>query len=83
MKATIEVKNRTEADAIKAGLDEPDIRAFVIVAGTLRPLSSRGRRLVLDYVQDLVDDGDLVKARPTVAIDPARPFAKSAAVIGE
>ena len=83
MKITIDVKNRSEADAIRTALDEPDIRAFVIVAGTLRPLTPRGRRRVLEYVVDLVDEGELVAPLPTVAIDPVRPFAKPAAAIGE
>jgi hypothetical protein len=56
MRTAIIVKNRSEAEAIKAALDEPDIRAFVIIAGTLRPLTPRGRKRVLDYVADLSSD---------------------------
>jgi len=57
MKASIEVANRKEADAIKAGLEDPATRAFVIVMGVLRELpSDRARTRVLSYVRDYFDE---------------------------
>lgn len=59
MKATIEVSSRKEADAILSGLDDPGVRAFVIVVGALQSLpSDRSRARVLAYVQDLLDERD-------------------------
>lgn len=53
MKATIEVKNRDEATAIRAGLADPVTRAFVLVIGTLQQLpSDRARQRVLTFVKD-------------------------------
>jgi hypothetical protein len=56
MKATIEVESRREADMIRTGLDDPAIRAFVIVAGALLPLSPRSRERVLTFVKDQLDE---------------------------
>lgn len=52
MKATIEVKDRKEADAIKTALEDQTTRAFVVVVGTLLPLSPRARKRVMDFVTD-------------------------------
>jgi hypothetical protein len=57
MKATIEVTDRKEAEAIRAGLNEPAVRAFVIVMGALSRLpTSRARRRVMEYVADYFDE---------------------------
>lgn len=57
MKATITVKDRKEADAIRAALDDPVVRAQVVVVGTLKSLpSDRARQRVLAFVQDSLDE---------------------------
>lgn len=59
MKANIEVKDRREADAIRAGLDDPFLRALVIVSGALSSLPShRARRRLLAYMQDKLAEED-------------------------
>ena len=51
MKATIEVRDRKEADAIRAGLDDPELRAMVVVAGLLSQLpDDKTRQRVLNFV---------------------------------
>ena len=53
MKATIDVSDRKEAEAIRAGLADPAVRAFVIVMGALSALpSDRARQRVLGFVRD-------------------------------
>ena len=48
MKANIDVTNRREADDIRAGLEDPAVRAFVMIMGALSRLpSDRARRRVL------------------------------------
>ena len=57
MKANIEVKDRREADAIRTGLEDPAVRAFVIIVGVLLELpGDRARKRVLQYVTDMLDD---------------------------
>lgn len=45
MKASIEVTDRKEADAIRTALMDPAVRAFVVIMGTLAALESDGERL--------------------------------------
>jgi hypothetical protein len=53
MKAAIDVSDRKEAEAIRAGLNDPAVRAFVVVMGALSALpSDRTRQRVLDFVRD-------------------------------
>jgi hypothetical protein len=52
MKANIDVKNRNEADAIRAGLEDPVMRATVIISGALSQLSERDRQRVLAFVTE-------------------------------
>ena len=56
MKATVEVKDRREAEALRTGLDDPAVRAFVMVAGLLLPLTPRSRARVMSYVADKLDE---------------------------
>jgi hypothetical protein len=59
MKATIEVADRKEADAIRAGLNDPAVRAFVIVMGALSTLpSDRARKRVMQFVADTFQEQD-------------------------
>lgn len=53
MKAHIEVKDRREKEALERGLSRPDVRAFVLVIGTLEMLPTDGARVrVLEYVSN-------------------------------
>jgi len=52
MKANIEVSSREEATAIKHGLEDPAMRAIVVVTGALSGLSERARTRVLNFVLD-------------------------------
>lgn len=74
MKTTITVRNRREGDQLRAGLDDPSVRAFVQVIGLLNGLSTdRARQRVLKFVFDRYDE-----YRTTGAIDgevPAEPLA--------
>jgi hypothetical protein len=57
VKASIEVKDRKEADAIRTALDDPVVRAQVVIVGTLKALpSDRARARVLAFVQDSLDE---------------------------
>lgn len=57
MKASIEVANRQEADAVKRAMEDPTTRAFVLVMGTLAALpSDRARQRVMTYVADRLQE---------------------------
>lgn len=57
--ARFTAKDREEADAIRAGLEEPAVRAFVTVIGILSKLDSdRARKRVLSFVIDAFDEQD-------------------------
>lgn len=57
MKATIEVKDRKEAEQIRQGLEDPVVRALVCIMGALNALpSDRSRVRVLTYVNDLMNE---------------------------
>ena len=56
MKATVEVSDRREADTVRAGLEDPETRAFVVITGVLAPLSSRARERVMKYVTDRLSE---------------------------
>ena len=53
MKTTITVSNRREGEQIRAGLDDPNVRAFVKIMGIMRGLpSDRARQMVLSFVHE-------------------------------
>ena len=57
MRATIEVKDRREADAIRLGLADPMLRAVVVIVGTLQQLpSKRAQHRVMEYVTDKLSE---------------------------
>ena len=68
MKTTIDVKDRKEAAAIRLALTRPDVRAFVVIVGTLEALpSDRSRARVLNHVVDKLEEGfDFVAPAVTV-----------------
>jgi len=56
MKANIDVKDRREADAIKRGLEDPELRAIAVLMGTLTSLTPTEQRRVLTWVTDRLED---------------------------
>lgn len=60
MKSTITVADRREADAIKTALDDPTTRAFVVIVGTLLPLTPKERQRVMTFVGDKLDEEQTV-----------------------
>lgn len=56
MKANINVTTRAEGDAIRAGLEDPSLRAMVIITGVLNSLPPRSRVRVLDWVKDTAEE---------------------------
>lgn len=51
------VVDQDEADQIRAGLADPEVRAFVRLVGILNALpSNRSRRRVLSFVADGIDE---------------------------
>ena len=65
MKAWIEVKDRKEAESIRRGLEDPAVRAFVVVTGALSTLpTDRARLRCLNHVADLLDEKATAKPAP-------------------
>jgi hypothetical protein len=57
MKVAIPVKNRQEADALKRGLADPGVLAFVVVVGALMELpTDRARLRTLQFAKDHLDE---------------------------
>jgi hypothetical protein len=57
MKANIDVKDRREAEYIRTALEDPMMRAQVVVLGALRSLpSDRARKRVLQFVMDYFEE---------------------------
>ncbi len=57
MKTLVEVENRKEAELIKRGLADPEVRALVKVIGALSPIRSKNmRKLVLDMAEEYFKD---------------------------
>lgn len=64
MRATIEVKDRKEAEHIRTGLDDAAVRAFVVIVGVLKAMpTDRSRARVLTYVNDLLNEQDELARR--------------------
>jgi hypothetical protein len=59
VKITIDVADRKEADAIRRGLADPQVRALVCVTGILAALpSDRARLRVLRVIDDKFNEDD-------------------------
>lgn len=57
MKMTIEVSSREEGDLIRRGFDDPAVRAFVRIMGTLLELpTDEMRHRVLGFIEDSFPD---------------------------
>lgn len=74
MKVTTEVKDKGEADALRAAMDDPTTRAFVIVVGTLLPLGHNTRRRILQFVSDKLSDEEQ-GAKVRIETNPEKPLA--------
>lgn len=69
MQISIDVDNQEEATLIQAGLQLPEVRAFVKVCGALSALpSDRSRRRVVAYVMDRMDESRAELARDAVVM---------------
>lgn len=55
MKATIDVRDRAEADRIKVAMGDETTRAVLNVMGALLPLPPRAQKTVLRFVGDQLD----------------------------
>jgi len=74
MKATIEVRDRSEKQAIEQALTDPATRAFVVITGTLMQLpTDRARARVLDWVADKLTEEQEQQAELTLADLAAQP----------
>ncbi len=59
MRTSIIVTNRAERDQIRRALEEPQVRAFVRIMGTLLALpSDRARERVVRFIDDKLDEDD-------------------------
>jgi hypothetical protein len=63
VKATVEVQNRHEADAVKAALGDPAIKAFVVMIGALQTLQADEKARCLGYVKDWIAHQESRKAQ--------------------
>ena len=52
------MKDKAEGEAIQRALDDKELRAFVVIAGTLLPFSDRARSRILTFISDSVLDPD-------------------------
>lgn len=58
IKVEVFAKDEREAEAIRRAMQESDVRAFVIIVGTLLPMSTRARERILDFTADYLDDNN-------------------------
>lgn len=56
MKVAITVASHREAQALKTALDDPEIRTFVLISGTLLPFSPIARERILSFVTNIIDE---------------------------
>jgi hypothetical protein len=60
MKANIDVGSRSEGAAIRAGLEDPELRALCVVLGVFKTLpNDRARQRVMRWVEDHLSQGEL------------------------
>jgi hypothetical protein len=65
MKFAITVANKDEGEQIRAGLEDPAVRAFVKVYGVLQALpTNRARRRVLEYFADHAAERSVIEMAP-------------------
>lgn len=70
MRMSLAVADQDEADQIRAGLSDPEVRAFVRLVGILNALpSNRARRRVLSFVADGIDEHGASFARHIIEPD--------------
>ncbi len=56
MKAKIEVADRKEAQQIRRGLADPEVRALVKIMGVMLPLPDGAKRRSLRWARDWVNE---------------------------
>jgi hypothetical protein len=54
MKLSIEVRDKQERDAIRRAIEDSEVRAIVVVIGTLLPFSDRARQRMITYVANAI-----------------------------
>ena len=64
--ARIPVEDRKAATDMERALEDPAMKAFVLIVGALKPLSQRARQRVLSFVADKLDEDS---ARLTITTD--------------
>jgi hypothetical protein len=52
----IEVKDKAEGEALLRGLNDPEVRAFVVTVGALLPFDNRARARMLRFLADQSSD---------------------------
>lgn len=77
MRMSIAVADADEAKQLRAGLSDPEVRAFVRLVGILNALpSNRAKRRVLTFVDDAVRDPDF-QVRHVIEADGTHPAEQS------
>jgi len=71
MKRSIDVTTQAEGDALVRSMQDPTMRAAIVVGGILADLTPRARRTVLAFVQATVDAPQ--DATPVPAIEASGP----------
>ena len=56
MKVSVECADRKEAEAIRTAMADDEVRAFVLIVGTLLPFTGRARARMLHFIADEVND---------------------------
>lgn len=66
MNVKIECKDKAEADAIRRAMDDPTLRAIILVVGCLLALpTDRARKRAIDYAWDQIrEDNALAASQP-------------------
>jgi len=54
-KLTIEVRTVKEFEAIKIAIKEPDVIAFLVMVGILKPMDKREQSFILRTVSELLE----------------------------
>lgn len=68
MKTTVDVRDRREAQYVRAGLEDPHVRAFVVTMGILAGLpTDADRRRVVAFVSDT-----LASRQPSLPLEEGR-----------
>lgn len=61
------MKDKKEAEAIRTGLVDPSVRAFVVILGVLNALTPRARARVMNYVSDRLEEEEAEAAQSAIS----------------